>query len=58
MPFEARVCLNAGTAAQNEPYGPVRESILSSAGFDAAMAEIRRWPGCSPTPLINLPEQA
>ncbi len=58
MPFEARVCLNAGAAGQPVPYGPVREAVLASAGFDAALTEIRRWPGYSPTPLISLPEQA
>lgn len=58
MTFPARVVVNAGAAAPAAPYGSSREAILASAGFDAALAEISRWPGYMPTPLSKLPEQA
>lgn len=58
MTLEVRVCLNANAAGRDEPYGPVREAVLSTAGFDAALADIGRWPNYAPTSLVSLQERA
>ncbi len=59
MPMPAadgiRVHRNPRVAPATEPYGTARSRILSHAGFAAADAEIRRWPGYAETPLRRLP---
>ncbi|MBL8672867.1 MAG: diaminopropionate ammonia-lyase [Alphaproteobacteria bacterium] len=41
--------------ARRGPYGPRQASVLSHAAFARAKAEITRWPGYAPTPLLALP---
>jgi diaminopropionate ammonia-lyase len=57
MILEARACRNANAAGRDIPYG-AREAILATTGFDAAFADIARWPGYAPTPLVSLPARA
>ncbi|MCD8517060.1 MAG: diaminopropionate ammonia-lyase [Burkholderiaceae bacterium] len=49
---------NSRAAQDVEPYGDVRTLVMSQAGFEAAYAEIRQWPGYAPTPMVELPRLA
>jgi diaminopropionate ammonia-lyase len=45
-------------ALPEAPYGRVQEAVMDSAGHDAALDEIGRWPGYAPTPLVALDDVA
>ncbi len=53
-----RVVVNTNAVSVDEQYGSKRSAVLPQTAFDAAHAEISRWPGYRPTPLIRLPGQA
>jgi diaminopropionate ammonia-lyase len=48
----AELHLNPARKAQ---YGPAQSAVLSEDGFAAAVAEIERWEGYAPTPVVELP---
>ena len=48
--YANQVPVSADTA-----YGEKRAAVLNAAGFDAAQAEIRQWPGYAPTAMHTLP---
>lgn len=50
-----RIARNARAAARETRFGGALDAILPASGFDAAIAEIRTWPGYAPTPLATLP---
>jgi diaminopropionate ammonia-lyase len=54
----AHALANPAAAPADAPYGTARAAVLNQAGFDAALAEIARWPGYAPTPLAALPALA
>jgi len=49
-----RTWRNPRAAARTEPYSAANAAILDAAGFNAACAEIRSWPGYAATPLHRL----
>jgi diaminopropionate ammonia-lyase len=54
MKPEARAISNPAAAPPDEPYGAQRATVMSQAGFDAALAEISSWPGYATAPLHPL----
>ncbi len=46
---------NPRVAARDAAYGAAQQAVLNHAAFAEARAEITRWPGYAPTPLVALP---
>ena len=46
---------NRAAAAPEVAFDGTLDQVLPAAGFAAAQAEIRQWPGYAPTPLVALP---
>ena len=58
MTHEAHALLNPLAREGAAPYDATLAQVLSPAGFDAALADITRWPGYAPTPLRSLDQLA
>ena len=58
MTHEAHALLNPLARESAAPYDATLAQVLSPAGFDAALADITRWPGYAPTPLRSLDQLA
>lgn len=58
MTHEAHALLNPLARESAAPYDATLAQVLSPTGFDAALADITRWPGYAPTPLRSLDQLA
>lgn len=53
--FRHGLAHNRAAAAPEAAFEDALGPVLPAAGFAAAQAEIRQWPGYAPTPLVALP---
>lgn len=58
LPSLSLDCFPNPALRRDLPYGAARSAILGEAALAAARAEITRWPGYQPTPLVALPALA
>ena len=58
LPSLSLDCFPNPALRRDPPYGAARSAIPGEAALAAARAEITRWPGYQPTPLVALPALA